>query len=233
MTERIEQLCRECLVANIVFVVDGHTVDWLGYGLRTAGRAERADGAYDGSHPLLSRQRSSSAVSSRSHFALTPSGMASTPLSRCKIVAFVMMGRAQKPTLRTHPNVRYRKAIPVRRPAKSPIGPMIKGTTAPPMIPVLRIPAKGPWCSETEFKARETSTGHMIEAKSPITGNAISETRAGPNSAAVRQSSAPTENPMSTLRLSKSLSRPIPMKHPAVSIPQNQETAVAPVVCGS
>src|ERR1039458_9981710 len=32
----------------------------------------------------------------------------------------------------------------------------------------------------------------------------------------VIQSSAPAENPISTLRLSKSLSRPIPRKHPAV-----------------
>src|ERR1039458_2429843 len=96
-----------------------------------------------------------------------------------------MIGRAQKPTLRTHPNVRYRKATPARRPAKSPMRPMITGTTAPPMIPVLRIPANGPWCSETEFSANETNTGHIMEAKRPMAGNAISDTRAGPNSAAV------------------------------------------------
>jgi len=30
------------------------------------------------------------------------------------------------------------------------------GTTAPPMIPVLKIAAKDPWCSETEFRASET-----------------------------------------------------------------------------
>jgi hypothetical protein len=33
------------------------------------------------------------------------------------------------------------------------------------MIPVLKIPANGPCCSETEFNASETSTGHMAGHK--------------------------------------------------------------------
>jgi hypothetical protein len=57
---------------------------------------------------------------------------------------------------------------------------MINGTTAPPMIPVLRIPANGPWCSETEFRASDTSTGHIIEANSPMAGNAINDTAPRP-----------------------------------------------------
>ena len=73
------------------------------------------------------------------------------------------------------------------------------------MIPVLKIPANGPWCSETEFNASETSTGHMIEAKRPMAGNAISDTRAGPNNAAVRQSTAPMENAINTLPAVKQL----------------------------
>src|ERR1035438_1831014 len=80
--------------------------------------------------PPLALRPFSSVESSGRHFGLQPSGSAtaSIALSRCKIVAFVMIGRAQKPTLRTHPKVTYRKATPARRPAKSPMRPMITGT---------------------------------------------------------------------------------------------------------
>ena len=49
----------------------------------------------------------------------------------------------------------YRKATPGRTEAVTNLAYDV-GTTAPPMIPVLKIPAKDPWCSETEFKASET-----------------------------------------------------------------------------
>ena len=73
----------------------------------------------------------------------------------------------------------------------------------------------------------------MTEAKSPMLGNATKETLAGPKRAAVKQSRAQMLVPTKTFRLSNNLSNPIPMKHPTVSSPQNQETAVAPVVRGS
>ena len=85
----------------------------------------------------------------------------------------------------------------------------------------------------SEFKASETRTGHMMEAKRPTPGNAYRATRADPNKAALRQSRAKIAKAINTLRLSKIFSSPMPMKHPVVSNPQNQETAVAPVVCGS
>ena len=75
--------------------------------------------------------------------------------------------------------------------------------------------------------------GHITDAKSPITGNAINEALAGPNSATLRQTRAQMLVPIKTLRLSNSFSRPMPMKQPAVSNPQNHETAIAPAVCGS
>src|SRR5260221_7218201 len=111
--------------------------------------------------------------------------------------------------------------------------PMITGTTAPPMIPVPKMPEKEPWNSATELSASDTTMGHITEAKRPIAGKAITETFAGPNKAADRKSRAPREAQMSTLRLSSILSNNIPTKQPAVNKPQNQETAAAPVVWGS
>ena len=70
------------------------------------------------------------------------------------------------------------------------------------MIAVLKIPEKEPWCSATEFRAREITIGHITEANSPIAGKAITETLAGPNKAADKQNRAPNDAPISTLRLS-------------------------------
>src|ERR1700674_3061723 len=107
---------------------------------------------------------------------------------------------------------------------------MITGTTAPPMIPVPKMPEKEPWNSATELSASETTIGHITEANRPTAGKAIAETLSDPNKAADRQNRAPTHPPMSTLRLSKIFSNSIPTSQPAVSKPQNQETAAAPVV---
>src|SRR5207245_10390686 len=111
--------------------------------------------------------------------------------------------------------------------------PMITGTTAPPMIPVPKMPEKEPWNCETELSASDTTIGHITEANRPTAGKAIVETFAGPNKAADRQSRAPTDAQTSTLRPSNIFRSNIPTKQPAVSRPQNQETAAAPVVCGS
>src|SRR6516164_2026076 len=107
---------------------------------------------------------------------------------------------------------------------------MTSGTMAPPMIAVLRMPEKDPWYSATELSARETMIGHMIEANRPIAGKATTDTLAGPNKAADKQASAPTEVPIRSLRLSKIFSSNMPMRQPIVSNPQNQETTDAPVV---
>src|SRR6266566_3473023 len=111
--------------------------------------------------------------------------------------------------------------------------PMITGNTAPHMMPVPKMPEKEPWYAATELSASDTTIGHITEANRPTTGKAITETFAGPNKAAERQNRAPTHAPRSTLRLSKIFSNNIPAKQPAVSKPQNQETAAAPVVWGS
>src|SRR3989442_7508673 len=111
--------------------------------------------------------------------------------------------------------------------------PMTTGTTAPPMIPVPKMPEKEPWNSETELSASDTTIGHITEANRPKAGKAIAATLAGPNNAADKQSSAPPHAPTSTLRLSNIFNSNIPTEQPAVSRHQNQETAAAPVVCGS
>src|SRR5580693_133589 len=111
--------------------------------------------------------------------------------------------------------------------------PMITGTTAPPMIPVPKMPENEPWNSATELRASDTTMGHITEANKPTAGKANSEILVGPNKAADRQNSAPTEAPTSTLRLSNIFSNNIPTRQPDVSRPQNQETAAAPVVWGS
>src|SRR5260370_6802890 len=111
--------------------------------------------------------------------------------------------------------------------------PMITGTTAPPMIPVPKMPEKEPWNSVTELRASDTTIGHITEANSPTAGKAITETFVDPNRALDRQNRAPIPAPISTLRLSNIFSNNIPTEQPAVSRPQNHETAPAPVVWGS
>src|SRR5713226_2835778 len=108
--------------------------------------------------------------------------------------------------------------------------PIITGTTAPPMIPVPKMPAEEPWYSATELSASDTTMGHITEANSPMAGKAITETVAGPNKAADRHNKAPAHAAISTLRLSKTFSENSPIKHPTVIKPQNHETAAAPVV---
>src|ERR1700686_5164050 len=108
------------------------------------------------------------------------------------LVALRMSGRAHIPTLKTKPKVRYRNSMQNRRPYRSPSQPMTKGTSAPPMIPEHRIPAKGPWGWGTEFKPSDTSVGHMIEAKKPMQGKATRENSAEPNRAADSMHSAPS-----------------------------------------
>src|SRR5712692_816680 len=108
--------------------------------------------------------------------------------------------------------------------------PMTTGTTAPPMIPVPKMPEKEPWNSATELSASDTTMGHMTEAKRPIAGKASTETFADPNRAADRKNREPREAQMSTLRLSNILSNNIPTRQPAVSKPQNQETAKVSVL---
>ena len=74
--------------------------------------------------------------------------------------------------LKMKPRLKNKKAMPPFNPTRSPNVPTSKGNMAPPAIPVHNIPDKEPWCSLTEFKAREKMMDHMTEMKKPIIGNA-------------------------------------------------------------
>jgi hypothetical protein len=45
--------------------------------------------------------------------------------------------------------------MPKRKPILSPSHPIIKGTMAPPIIPVTIIPENEPWCSLTELRLKK------------------------------------------------------------------------------
>ncbi len=57
--------------------------------------------------------------------------------------------------------------MPKRKPILSPSHPIIKGAMAPPIIPVTIIPEKEPWCSLTEFKAKEKLWDIELKQKIP------------------------------------------------------------------
>ena len=57
---------------------------------------------------------------------------------------------------------------------------------APPIIPVTIMPENEPWCSLTEFKAKENIMGYITEAKNPTIGKAIKAIEEVPNNATVK-----------------------------------------------
>jgi len=68
-------------------------------------------------------------------------------------------GLAQKPILKINARLINKTLMPSLSPKRSPNPPMMNGNMAPPTIPVTRIPEKDPWCSLTEFKAKEKMIG--------------------------------------------------------------------------
>ncbi|GAC1385326.1 MAG: hypothetical protein NVSMB45_13980 [Ginsengibacter sp.] len=97
---------------------------------------------------------------------------------------------------------------------------MINGTIAPPIIPVIKMPAKEPWCSFTEFKASENMIGYITDAKNPVKGNAIREIDAGPYKANEKDIIASIVKDINMIRLSHILRRNNPITPPAVINPQ-------------
>ena len=149
------------------------------------------------------------------------------------MVLFLMSGLAQIPMLNTYPRVRKRNIMAYRSPNLSARPPMISGTTAPPIIPVQRIPAKVPWWLGTELSASEMVMDHMTDAKNPVAGKAISATSVGPNSATEREINAQLVKNTSTCLLSNNFSSTRPRRQPTVIIPQKYEMTEAPCVAGS
>src|SRR5687767_1859425 len=120
--------------------------------------------------------------------------------------------------------------MPYFKPVISPSHPIIKGTIAPPAIAVIKMPDKEPWCSFTEFNARDNMMGHMTEAKKPIKGKVYKAMSLLPKIESERQIIAAAVKPVSTFRLSIIFTINNPKKVPAVINPQNHDTARAPVV---
>lgn len=81
---------------------------------------------------------------------------------------FFMMGFAQKLKLKIYANATNTNSIPVFKEVTSLNMPISNCTTAPPMIPVIKIPAKDPWCLLTEFSAKEIIMGYITERKNPL-----------------------------------------------------------------
>ena len=148
-------------------------------------------------------------------------------------VALVIIGFAQKPTLRTQPKVRYRKREAVCSPNWSPIRPITTGTTAPPIIPVLRMPVKGPVVLRHGVQREETRIGHITEANRPTAGMGNYRDLRRSEQSRRKAEHVPRQVPISTLRLSKIFNNPIPMKQPAVNSPQSGRPRLDDcLVCG-
>ena len=77
--------------------------------------------------------------------------------------------------------------IPNLRSVISPIPPTMNGKTAPPAIPVHKIPDKDPWYSLTELSAKEKIMEYITDIKNPIIGKPIKAILAEPNTAATKQ----------------------------------------------
>ena len=140
----------------------------------------------------------------------------------------VISGFDQNPMDRINKSVEKRKTIPMRRPYKSPNTPTIKGMTAPPTIPVTKIPEKEPCASATEFSAKEIIIDHMVAIKNPMVGKAINACELFPKSPIKRATIEATEVTISTFLLSKNLSSTSPSNVPSVIIPQKLDIVFAP-----
>ena len=95
---------------------------------------------------------------------------------------------------------------------------------APPQMPVIRIPAKEPWCVGIEFSPSEIIIGYITAMKNHTAGNAKRVIPATPNKAIDKAKIANTVKRIRIFLVSNNLTRIKPTKVPAVIIPQNQET---------
>ena len=119
------------------------------------------------------------------------------------------------------------------KPAKSPRIPIINGNTAPPIIPVTKIPEKAPWCFDVEFNAREIIIDHIVDIKNPINGNEIRDTFNGPKTAVKKEMIEADVKKINIFLLSNSFNKKRPEIVPRVIKPQKYEIILAPKIWGS
>ena len=89
---------------------------------------------------------------------------------------------------------------------------MVGDASAPPIIPVHKTPDTAPCPYDTEFRARENITDHIIDKKNPTAGKAITATSLLPNIAAIKQALAATLKPCNTRLALNSFNNTIPNK---------------------
>ena len=136
------------------------------------------------------------------------------------MVLLFTKGLAQNPIDRIKPKGIIRKNIPDCRDMISPSPPTMKGITAPPAIPVHKIPDNDPWCSLTEFKANENIMEYITEIKKPTIGKPINAIWAEPVSATTKHTMVMDVAKIKSFRLSINLSNNKPSKQPTVNMAQ-------------
>ena len=120
--------------------------------------------------------------------------------------------------------------MPNFKPTKSARIPIIRGITAPPIIPETNIPEKAPWSFEVEFKAREIIIDHIVDIKKPINGNENRETFNGPKSEIKREMIEADVKKINILLLSIIFNKKSPEIVPRVIKPQKYEIILAPKI---
>ena len=123
--------------------------------------------------------------------------------------------------------------MPNFKPTKSARIPIIRGITAPPIIPETNIPEKAPWSFEVEFKAREIIIDHIVDIKKPTNGNKIKETFCGPKTAKTKEMMEDDVKKINIFLLSISFNKKRPEIVPRVIKPQKYEMILAPKIWGS
>ena len=127
------------------------------------------------------------------------------------MVLLLTKGLAQKPIERIKANGIIKKNIPDFKSIISPNPPTINGITAPPAMPVHKIP---------ELSANEKMMEYITEIKKPINGKPIKANSVEPVRVNTKQSIVIAVATINILRLSMNFKSNNPNKQPMVNIAQ-------------
>src|SRR5690606_3539527 len=115
----------------------------------------------------------------------------------------------------------------------SPMTPMTNGKSAPPNMPVHKIPENAPGWDKTELSAVENMIENIRLMQDPKAENAKADQSAGPNSATDKTVAVISTSIPKTQRASHIFKTINPTTQPMVIDPQNHATACAPLTAGS
>ena len=113
-----------------------------------------------------------------------------------------------------------KKNIPDLNDISSPKPPTINGITAPPAIPVQRIPDNEPWCSFTELSAKEKIMEYITEMKNPTIGKPINAICSEPVSAKIKLMMVMEVAKINSFLLSINFNNNRPNRQPTVNMAQ-------------